>query len=480
MKKKVLVSSILTIALCLSLIAGSTFALFTDSSEFNIAVTSGDVEIKSSAAVVYTYSAEGPVDEHNDKYLKDEKGNFYEHVVQNGGTFLNGGSAEVVQGGTLVINKITPGDKVDVRIKTENLGNVAFRYRYTIKVDVDEGLATGMVLTTHTGAEYEAVKLYTSEWFDVVAANDTTTDLSKVISLELPVFAGNEYQSESKAQEDGRAADDKAVRYTILVEAIQGNAVVTENKTYVELYDVAGAVETAIANGGEVVLPGNFENKVTIEANTVVDIDLNNSAIQDNIVNEGTVSIYGGTIENLPEHSTDNNNGCGFQNNGGNATLTDVKINAGDADDYSNITNGGTVVYNNVDITANGGGIGATNGATVEFNGGKVAITATTTNPRYNIYAVGNGTTVIINDGDFSFTALSLKRAYVYADAGTTVIINGGTFGQASTRSGYTAGILGSGTVIITGGTFGFNPSAWLADGCVAVESNGVWTVSAQ
>ena len=45
MKSKVLVSSILTIALCLSLIAGSTFALFTDSAKNDIAVTSGTVDI---------------------------------------------------------------------------------------------------------------------------------------------------------------------------------------------------------------------------------------------------------------------------------------------------------------------------------------------------------------------------------------------------------------------------------------------------
>ena len=46
MKKKVLLSSIATIALCFCLITGSTFALFTDTTEFNVAVTSGDVEIE--------------------------------------------------------------------------------------------------------------------------------------------------------------------------------------------------------------------------------------------------------------------------------------------------------------------------------------------------------------------------------------------------------------------------------------------------
>ena len=45
MKKKILLSSILTIALCLSIIAGSTYALFTSSADVNVAVTAGNVEL---------------------------------------------------------------------------------------------------------------------------------------------------------------------------------------------------------------------------------------------------------------------------------------------------------------------------------------------------------------------------------------------------------------------------------------------------
>ena len=41
MKKNRILSSIITIALCLSLIAGSTFALFTSTDEVDIAITAG-------------------------------------------------------------------------------------------------------------------------------------------------------------------------------------------------------------------------------------------------------------------------------------------------------------------------------------------------------------------------------------------------------------------------------------------------------
>ena len=58
MKKKILLSSILTIALCLSLIAGSTFALFTSESKVNIAVTSGKVEMLANVTNLETWSLE--------------------------------------------------------------------------------------------------------------------------------------------------------------------------------------------------------------------------------------------------------------------------------------------------------------------------------------------------------------------------------------------------------------------------------------
>ena len=271
MKKKVLLSSIATIALCLCLIAGSTFALFTDSTNFNIAVTAGDVEILSTAEVVATYSANGPVDEHNDKYLKDENGAYYEHVEQTLGQFINGGTAAVEEGGTLVVSRLAPGDKVDVKINTQNLGDVAFRYRYTIKIATDNGLAKGMVLTTHSGEEYEAVKSFTSEWFPVVTAGDTTTDLSKVISLELPVYAGNEYQSEAEGRtpEADGLPGTKSVEYTILVEAVQGNAVTTENETFVELLTppTQSQVQLALDNEGTIDLNGQtIELEKALEA----------------------------------------------------------------------------------------------------------------------------------------------------------------------------------------------------------------------
>lgn len=226
MKKKVLLSSIATIALCLCLIAGSTFALFTDSTDFNIAVTSGDVEIKASASINALYSAKG-ADTADDAFLVDENGHTYTHEMQ-GDTFLNGGTATVTDG-NLEIVRITPGDRVDVDIVVENLSDVAISYRYKVIAE-DINLAYGMVVTVE-GQSYEALASYTSAWRAVVPAPNGEPGVipTETISVELPVYAGNEYQTEKT---EGKI---ESVKYTVIVEAVQGNAV-TDDESEVIVY----------------------------------------------------------------------------------------------------------------------------------------------------------------------------------------------------------------------------------------------------
>lgn len=199
---------------------------------------------------------------------------------------------------------------------------------------------------------------------------------------------------------------------------------------------------------------------------------------------ENTAYLYFNTKESVSLDFSETNESVDatFVKNIGELEVIGGTANVGTSTDYGFIAEGtdAKTIINGTDIVSNGGGIGATSGAKVEFNDGRLTVEATTTNPRYNFYVVGAGSELTINGGEFDFTSKTLKRAYIYADAGTTVTINGGNFGNASTRSGYTAGILGEGTVVITGGTFGFDPSAWVASGYVATENAGVWTVTAQ
>ncbi|MBE6304011.1 MAG: hypothetical protein E7089_08770 [Bacteroidales bacterium] len=160
----------------------------------------------------------------------------------------------------------------------------------------------------------------------------------------------------------------------------------------------------------------------------------------------------------------------------------DATLTSGSAEHYGLIvTNGTTTIKGDGDIKSQGGGIGIVNGATVNFNGGNLDINTTSTSGRYLFYLEGEGSTLTITEGNFDFNKTqNQKRAYIYAGAGTTAYVKGGTFGKASTRSGYTAGILGEGTVIITGGTFGFDPTTWVPTGYRATKIGDKWHVAAE
>ncbi|MBP3547284.1 MAG: hypothetical protein J6J64_01225 [Alistipes sp.] len=166
----------------------------------------------------------------------------------------------------------------------------------------------------------------------------------------------------------------------------------------------------------------------------------------------------------------------------GDVEITAGKIETGTPNQYGFVAEGEdtSLTINAADINSLGGGIGASDGAQVTFNDGKLAVNSASTSGRYLIYAVGEGTVVTVNGGEFSFSSsLNQKRAYVYTGVGAKVIINGGKFGPASERSGYTDGILGSGETIIYGGTFGFNPTKWVAPGYEAVKEGQNWVVKA-
>ena len=116
MKKKIILTSLLTMMLCASLIVGATMALFTSKSEVNIAVTSGKVNVQAGIKLVATSSLGEPTEL---------------------GTFQNGGSAyvsdEAGNEGALVLNNITPGDSAVVKVTMHNASEIAIQYRICVE-----------------------------------------------------------------------------------------------------------------------------------------------------------------------------------------------------------------------------------------------------------------------------------------------------------------------------------------------------------
>ena len=227
--------------------------------------------------------------------------------------------------------------------------------------------------------------------------------------------------------------------------------------------------------GTSFVAPGYVSNAKYLADGTVVYTVVKDTSVSAPNETTGQVITEAGTDVTIKD-TTINNESVGIQNDG-KVTVENTDINAGNTNNYASINRAETV-YNNVDIVSAGGGIGVNGGAKVTFNSGKIYVNSSSTSGRYVFYVAGEGSELTINGGEFSFnTAKNNKRAYVYASEGTTVYITGGTFGKASTRSGYNAGIMGEGTVIITGGTFGFNPTQWVAEGYQAVKDGANWIV---
>jgi len=123
MKRKIVLSSIMTIILSLSLIAGSTLALFTSQSQVNISVSSAKVNILS-------------VIEQNSLEL-------YSLDVKQDVQFENGGTAEFTDAATLVLNNVTPGDKAVFDIVMTNESTVDVQYQ--VAWSVNGSLAGGLV-----------------------------------------------------------------------------------------------------------------------------------------------------------------------------------------------------------------------------------------------------------------------------------------------------------------------------------------------
>lgn len=436
MKKKVLLSSIATIALCLCLIAGSTFALFTSTSENNIAVTAAKVEMTADIAN-WTLASVRPAtvaevraaaDGGDITIIEDEFGGQYVYADRADGTFANGGTADF-KDAVLTLDRITPGDKVSFDVVGANTSDVTIQYRYVIECMEGKELMSGLLISVE-GVTYEFLGSYTSAWATLTPGTDITP---VPVVIEFPVTAGNEFQELSTS-------------IKVTVEAVQGNADVEGSKPIIEFLD-------GIA------------------------VDLAGRALPINagVVNTGNLELSNGSIVI---------DAVGFENIG-NATLNNVVIEGGTsgtiAYGYGVISGANSVtVLNDVTVNSANGAIGVTNGGNLTFNDGYVEVNSQSTSGRYLFYVVGEGSVATINDGefaDFTQTPQNQKRAYAYVGAGATLYINGGTFGKASTRSGYTAGLLGDGDIIITGGTFGFDPSNWVADGYQAIKNGTTWYV---
>lgn len=233
MKKKFIVSSLLAMIMCLSLMTGATYALFTSEASVNVAVTSATVQVTATVNGFKTYSMD-------------------EEMAQ--GTFENGGTATLADN-TLTLTNVTPGDRAQLTIALKNDSNVAVKYQILVVESGDAKLVEGLELIVKDGENALAGvvngnKLITA-WakLDPVTAEDKTFK-TLTVSIGLPESAGNVYQTLTSS-------------LTVSVTAVQGNATtvdptpevqgVTNIYTAEDLASFAAAVNAGKTFSGETV-----------------------------------------------------------------------------------------------------------------------------------------------------------------------------------------------------------------------------------
>lgn len=187
MKRKTLVSSIMTIVFCLSLIAGTTYALFTSKDEVNVAVNSAKVELVATIE--------------NRKLTSTLGENLPETEVS-------------IEKNVITLTNFVPGDVFSFDIRITNNSTVSVQYRTVIQLLKDAGLWNGLVVTI--GEDIYNGDVQYANW-SLLAPK--SKDIIVPVTISLPVEAGDEYQ-------------EKSCQISYRVEAVQGNAPVVDPYTY--------------------------------------------------------------------------------------------------------------------------------------------------------------------------------------------------------------------------------------------------------
>jgi len=195
MLRKALLSAVLTIALCVSLICGATYALFTSESKVNIVADSGKVDVVATTTNLKLYSAIA----NPNGTLIDEYGGKYVHEEQTG-TFYTKGTAAFGTGdaaNTLTITNMAAGDKVEFDIVLTNNSNISIKYQtyFVYTNDASNAAATlnEDLVISFDGANFTGESL--SQWSDVIPAGSGARTIR--VTVELPVSSTAEAQTAS-------------------------------------------------------------------------------------------------------------------------------------------------------------------------------------------------------------------------------------------------------------------------------------------
>lgn len=179
--KKALLSSVLTIALCLSLIAGSSFALFTSESAVDVSVSAGNVSVLATADEPVLGSTLGDNVAETRAYL-------------------------VPHENKVMLEKLVPGDYVTFTITVTNRSDITVKYRTVISQVADDGLWEQLEVTIG-GTAFDGTTR-TSAWAELAPG---AAPAAVAVKVYLP-------------EEADSSCSGKSCTFAYTVEALQGNA----------------------------------------------------------------------------------------------------------------------------------------------------------------------------------------------------------------------------------------------------------------
>lgn len=247
-RKSTLISAVLAIAMCVSLLAGSTFALFTSESKVNLAVTSGNVEVVASI-------------ENIEKSYVDENGE-----TVSGKLF--GGDATFADG-TLSLDNIVPKDTVKFHVKIANNSSVAIKYRTVVTVVEDNGLASSLSIDL---AGYQMIGTKAASAYAKLDVGEQPEVLPVTITLP-----------------ESETTQGKSCKLSVSVEAVQGNAAVADGLTSTDGTTMSTRLADGtvwydvLANGSAFTVKTNMNPANTIISNGKLTIDAKDKEIANTV-----------------------------------------------------------------------------------------------------------------------------------------------------------------------------------------------------
>jgi len=496
--RRALFTSMLSLLLCVTMFVGTTFAWFTDEVKSGInTITAGNLDVE----LEYAKIANGQI---------------------TGWEKVNGNTKNIFDPNALW----EPGRVEVAYLKVSNLGTLALKYQLGVNVAKE---TPG--ISVETNKEFNLSDHLVFKVVEMADAVTVYTDREAVQAAAGTEKGLKDYNGETKALDpkDGTNDEDYVALIVYMPETVGNEAnyrgekpvielgvnlfatqVEAESDSFDETYDenawndamkvfTAADLKAALNNGGKVmvmadidlkeslVIPAGIEASVNLNGKTIagtgLDVENEKSPV---IVNKGILEIANGTVK-----STGTNGGSAI-NNTGKLTLKDATI-VGAPSDTSTGTASYTVNTDGVNSKlevfnsniSGRGAIGATNGTTVEINGGTYHTPAVAWG--HAIYAFGEGTEVVINDGTFSegyeMAGDNWGMYQIYSGKKAKVTVNGGYFPEWDCANGYDLCTATEGVIEIYGGTFADDPSNqngknYVAEGALIIDNqNGTKTV---